>query len=76
MHIKGVQCEAGLQHCHEAFVDQGVIDLAGQFRALDRAGYQETMSLECEFKAPGMTHTETSKRSLEGLLKVLKAAVA
>ncbi len=76
MHIKGVACDAGLKNCHESFADEGQIDLAGQFRALARIHYQESMSLECEFKAPGMTHLETSKRSLEGLLKVLSSALA
>jgi hypothetical protein len=37
-------------------------------------GYQETMSLECEFEAPGLTHLETTKRSLEGLLKAIATA--
>jgi hypothetical protein len=50
--------------------------LAGQFRALLRDGYQETMSLECEFKAPGLTHLETTKRSLEGLLKLMSAVAS
>ena len=51
--------------------DLGQIDLKGQFQALLRDGYNETMALECEFKAPGLTHTETTKRSLDGLLKVM-----
>lgn len=75
MHIKGVGCDAGFKNCHETFANQGQLDLAGQFRALARDGYQETLSLECEFKAPGMTHTETSKRSLEGLLRVMDRAL-
>ena len=52
------------------------IDLAGQFRQLLRDGYQETMSLECEFKAPGLTHVETARRSLADLLRVMNAAAA
>ena len=36
MHVKGVTCDAGLKNCAETFADQGVIDLAGQFRALRR----------------------------------------
>jgi len=71
MHLKGIACAAQLKNCKEGLAGEGQIDLAGQFRRLIRDGYQETMSLECEFKAAGLTHLETSKRSLEGLLKVL-----
>jgi len=76
MHLKGIACDAGLQNCSETLVGESQIDLAGQFRQLLRDGYQETMSLECEFKAPGLTHVETARRSLEGLLKVMNAAAA
>jgi sugar phosphate isomerase/epimerase len=72
MHLKGAQCDAGLKECRETFPDQGQIDLVGQFRALARDRYQGTMSLECEFEAPGLTHLETTKRSMEGLVNVLK----
>jgi hypothetical protein len=34
------------------------------------------MSLECEFKDPNLTPTETTKRSLDGLLKVMAEAIA
>ena len=71
-----MQCQPNLTKCQEAFADVGQIDLKGQFQALLRDGYNETMALECEFKAPGLTHTETTRRSLEGLLKVMSAAVA
>jgi len=76
LHLKGVQCGSGFKACQETFADQGQIDLTGQLRALDRGGYQETMSLECEFEAPGLTHLETTRRSMEGLLRVAAAALA
>jgi sugar phosphate isomerase/epimerase len=76
MHLKGAQCGADFKDCRETFADQGQIDLKGQLQALRRDKYQGTMSLECEFKGPGLDHTETTKRSLEGLLKVMSAAVA
>jgi sugar phosphate isomerase/epimerase len=75
MHLKGVACDANLKNCSETFAGRGQIDLLGQFRQLLRDGYEETMSLECEFKAPGLTHLETSKRSLEGLLSAMSAAI-
>lgn len=76
MHLKGISCGASLRNCSETIAGQGQVDLAGQFRALLRDGYQETMSLECEFKAPGLTHLETTKRSLEGLLKLMSAVAS
>lgn len=76
MHLKGVTCSANLKNCSETLAGQGQVDLVGQFRQLARDGYQETMSLECEFKAPGLTHLETTKRSLEGLLRSMNTAIA
>jgi sugar phosphate isomerase/epimerase len=76
MHAKGVACEAPGKQCREAFADQGAVDLAGQFRALRRDHYTGTISLECEFRAPGLTHLETTRRSMEGLLKVAAEAAA
>lgn len=76
MHLKGMICQDNLTHCKECFADEGQIDLTGQFRALMRNGYEGTMSLECEFQAPGLTHQETAKRSMEGVLKVMNAAVS
>jgi L-ribulose-5-phosphate 3-epimerase len=75
LHVKGVQCGPGLKDCRETFVDQGQIDLDGQLRALLKNGYQGTVSLECEFKPPELTQTETTKRSIEGLLKVMSSAI-
>ena len=71
MHLKGIQCRAGLKNCSETFAGAGQVDSLGQFKALVRDGYNETMSLECEFKATGLTHLETTKRSLEGLFRVI-----
>ena len=75
IHMKGVQCAPNFKDCKETFADVGQIDLKGQLRALLRDGYHGTMSLECEFKAPGLNSTETTKRSLEGLLRVMSATV-
>jgi sugar phosphate isomerase/epimerase len=73
MHLKGMTCDAGVKNCRETFAP-GQIDLVGQFKRLLQNGYNETMSLECEFKAPGMTHVETTRHSLEGLLRAMSAA--
>ena len=76
MHLKGVACEEPGKKCTNAFADQGSIDLVGQLRALRRDHYTGTMSLECEYQAPGMSHLQTSQRSMEGLLKVAAMAAA
>jgi sugar phosphate isomerase/epimerase len=76
MHLKGIACGKNLKSCKETFAGEGQIDLVGQLRQLLRDGYQETMSLECEYTASGMSHLETTRRSLEGLLRVMTAAVA
>ncbi len=76
MHLKGITCRANLKNCSETIAGQGQVDLLGQFRQLLRDGYRETMSLECEFEAPGLTHLETTRRSLEGVLRVMSTAVA
>jgi sugar phosphate isomerase/epimerase len=74
MHLKGIECGPGMKKCHETFTDEGVINLTGQLQALLRDHYSGTMSLECEFKAPGMTHQQTTERSMKGLLRVVKKA--
>ena len=61
--------------CQTAIVGAGQVDLAGQLRALLRDGYEGTMSLEPEYEAPGVTHFEATRRSLEGLLKIMATAV-
>jgi sugar phosphate isomerase/epimerase len=76
VHLKGAQCAPGFKVCQETFADQGQIDLKGQLQAFLRDGYRGSMSLECEFTAPGLSQTETTTRSLDGLLKVMSAAVA
>lgn len=75
MHLKGMQCAQGFKQCRETFADAGVIDLAGQLRALLRDHYTETMSLECESSEPGMTHQQTTERSMQGLLRVISGVV-
>lgn len=76
MHLKGVQCVSPGKQCTNAFADQGSIDLLGQLRALRRDHYTGTMSLECEYSAPGMSHLQTTERSMEGLLRVAAKAAA
>jgi sugar phosphate isomerase/epimerase len=76
MHVKGVSCTAPGNGCHDVPSDQGNIDLVGQFRALKQNHYTGTISLECEYTAPGMTHLQTTQRSMKGMLKVASIAAA
>ena len=76
MHLKGAQCDPDTTNCRETFADEGEINLLGLFKVLLRDNYQETMSLECEFEAPGLSQQQITKRSMEGLLRVANKAVA
>ena len=52
-------------------VGRGVVDWQGQFRALIKDGYHGTMSLETHYRRPDGDKKESTRESLEGLLKVL-----
>ncbi len=54
-------------------VGAGLCDWIGQFQALRRDGYDSTMSLETHYKRPDGNKLESTRESLEGLLKVIKA---
>lgn len=74
LHLKGVQCRAAPGQCQETYPDEGQIRLADILRALRRHSYRGTLSIECEFKAPGLTQTETTQRALAGMLKLIAVA--
>jgi sugar phosphate isomerase/epimerase len=73
-HLKGAQCSAGFKYCSETPAGHGQNDLVGQLKSYLNDGYQETMSLECEFELPGKSHMDTTKQSLEGLLQAMSLA--
>ncbi|MFL6354485.1 MAG: sugar phosphate isomerase/epimerase family protein [Bryobacteraceae bacterium] len=75
MHLKSMTCQTGLKECTETIAGQGLVDLVGQFKALLRDGYHETMSVECEFSLPGVSQQETAKRSLDGVIRAMQKAV-
>lgn len=56
-------------------VGSGVIDFHGQFAALIKDGYHGTMSLETHYRRPDGNKMESTRESLEGLLKVLNSEV-
>lgn len=52
----------------------GKIDFLGQFRALIKNGYEGTMSLETHYLNAAKNKEESSRESMEGLLKVIREA--
>ena len=52
----------------------GKIDFVGQFRALMKNGYEGSMSLETHYLNAAKNKEQSSRESMEGLLKVIKDA--
>ncbi len=71
MNLKDTRKNAKDGKLEWAPVGGGGIDFKGQFAALKRDGYQGTMSLETHYKRPDGNKVESTRESLEGLLKVL-----
>ena len=72
--LKGFQCGSNFENRAETPAGKGQNDLVGLLKSYLNDGYQETMSLGCEFELPGLSHMETSKRSVEGLLQAMSIA--
>jgi L-ribulose-5-phosphate 3-epimerase len=71
MHIKDSRKNAQTGKLDWAPVGGGIIDFKGQFEALHRDKYDGTMSLETHYKRADGNKVESTRESLEGLLKVL-----
>jgi sugar phosphate isomerase/epimerase len=69
MHVKDVWKKAG--KLDWAPVGSGVIDFKGQFAALHADRYEGTMSLETHYLRADKNKLESTRESLEGLLKVI-----
>jgi len=69
MHIKDVWKKAG--KLDWAPVGSGVIDFKGQFQALHADRYEGTMSLETHYLRDDKSKVESTRESLQGLLKVI-----
>jgi L-ribulose-5-phosphate 3-epimerase len=52
----------------------GKIDFLGQFRALLKDGYQNTMSLETHYQNAAKNKEASSRESMQGLLRVIQQA--
>jgi len=75
MHIKDAAHDPKTGRTHWRPVGGGVVDFHGQFQALIKDGYHDTMSLETHYRRPDGNKVESTRESLEGLLKVIKAEV-
>ena len=74
MHAKDVKHDPATGQSAWLPVGSGVVDFRGIFRALARDGYEGTLSLETHYRRPDRNSLESSRESLEGLLKILKEA--
>ena len=71
MHIKDVRNNAATGRKEWAPVGGGFIDWKGQIQALRKDGYDGTMSLETHYLRPDRNKVESTRESLDGLLKLL-----
>jgi L-ribulose-5-phosphate 3-epimerase len=71
MHVKDSRKSAKTGKLEWAPVGGGTIDFKGQFEALHRDKYDGTMSLETHYKRADGNKVESTRESLDGLLKVL-----
>jgi sugar phosphate isomerase/epimerase len=71
MHIKDVRLNATTRKKEWAPVGGGIIDWKGQIQALRKDGYDGTMSLETHYRRADGNKVESSRESLEGLLKII-----
>jgi len=71
MHIKDVRKNAATGKKEWAPVGGGIIDWKGQIQALRKDGYDGTMSLETHYLRGDRNKVESTRESLEGLLKIM-----
>jgi sugar phosphate isomerase/epimerase len=71
MHIKDVRKNTATGRKEWAAVGEGIIDWKGQMQALRKDGYDGTMSLETHYLRADRNKVESTRESLEGLLKLL-----
>jgi sugar phosphate isomerase/epimerase len=71
MHLKDVRKNAANGKKEWAPIGGGYINFKGQMRALRADRYEGTISLETHYLRPDKDKVESSRESLEGLMKVL-----
>jgi sugar phosphate isomerase/epimerase len=73
MHLKDAARDPATGRTHWLPVGSGSVDFRGQFQALLRDGYRGTMSLETHYRRTDGNTVESTRESLEGLLRVLRS---
>ncbi|HTS77156.1 MAG TPA: sugar phosphate isomerase/epimerase family protein [Bryobacteraceae bacterium] len=71
MHVKDARRNPQTGKWEWRPVGGGIIDFKGQFEALRREKYDGTISLETHYRRPDGNKIESTRESLEGLLKVI-----
>lgn len=71
VHVKDVRKNAKTGKKEWAPVGGGIIDWKGQMAALHRDGYDGTMSLETHYLRADKNKMESTRESLDGLLKIV-----
>ncbi len=71
MHVKDLRLDPHTRKPKWLPVGAGVIDFRGLFKALWEDHYQGTMALETHYRRPDGNAMESTRESLEGLLKLL-----
>jgi sugar phosphate isomerase/epimerase len=74
MHIKDVRRDPTEGKLVWAPVGGGFVDWRGQLKALEQDGYDGTMSLETHYRRKDGNALESTRESLEGLLKILESS--
>jgi len=74
MHLKDAAPGAKAGTSRWMPIGSGKIDYVGQFRALIKNDYEGTMSLETHYLNAAKNKEESSRESMEGLLKVIREA--
>ena len=74
MHLKDAAMDSKTGRPEWMPIGSGKIDFVGQFRALMKNGYEGTMSLETHYLNAAKNKAESSRESMEGLLKVIREA--
>lgn len=72
VHVKDVKKDPRTGKLAWAPVGGGFIDWKGQLAAVRMDGYEGTMSLETHYRRPDGNKPESTRESLEGLLKLIK----
>ena len=72
VHVKDVKKDPKSGEYKWLPVGSGAVDLKWQFKALIKDGYHGTMSLETHYRRPDGNSVESSRESMQGLLKILK----